>query len=433
MRRRQGSRISLVQPSTAVVDVDAVAGHPMMTGKPLTFYGGDGASCMDKVMTTSASNDRDHPRIASLLAEGPPSTSAIAAFLEAEVFPLVEPGFCTFVWQGAADQVELLRWIQSGVERLPFCRLPDTDLWQLRLPVKDEGRFEYKLAIGKDEWIVDPLNPDRATDPFGENSVCRTFGYTRPDWSVPKGAPCGRIETVDVESEAFREAREERLYLPAGYNGNNAYPLVIFHDGGDFIAHGDLAVSLDNLIEAGDIPPILAALVQTRDRLGEYSGGRRHARYLVQELLPALSAGYEISKHPEDRVLLGASLGAVASLATAFRHPGVFGGLVLQSGAFILDRRKLRDRPHPVFHRIARLLKALKRAPDLPPTRAFVSTGELEGLAEENRALATFLHERGVDVLFKSAWDGHHWHNWRDQLGDGLRWVLGPRGGLQVD
>ena len=22
------------------------------------------------------------------------------------------------------------------------------------------------------------------------------------------------------------------------------------------------------------------------------------------------------------------------------------------------------------------------------------------------------------------AWDGHHWHNWRDQLRDGLRWVL---------
>ena len=75
----------------------------------------------------------------------------------------------------------------------------------------------------------------------------------------------------------------------------------------------------------------------------------------------------------------------------------------------------------PVFHRIARVMRALRRAPPLPPTRAFVSTGELEGLADENRALASFLRERGVDVLFKSAWDGHHWHNWRDQLRDGLR------------
>jgi enterochelin esterase family protein len=79
-----------------------------------------------------------------------------------------------------------------------------------------------------------------------------------------------------------------------------------------------------------------------------------------------------------------------------------------------------------VFHRVARVVQAFHRAPNLPGTRAFVSTGELEGLADENRKLAQFLRERGVDVLFQSAWDGHHWHNWRDQLRDGLMWVLRP-------
>ena len=63
---------------------------------------------------------------------------------------------------------------------------------------------------------------------------------------------------------------------------------------------------------------------------------------------------------------MGASLGAVASLSTAFRYPGVFGGLVLQSGSFIFDERKLERRPHPVFHRIARLVRALRRAPQVP-------------------------------------------------------------------
>ncbi|MEL6963427.1 MAG: alpha/beta hydrolase-fold protein, partial [Pseudomonadota bacterium] len=323
------------------------------------------------------------------------------------------------------------RWIESGIERTPFHHIEGTDLWLLQLPVNNDGRFEYKLAIiknGSEDWITDPLNPDRATDPFGENSVCRTYGYAQPDWSLPKGAPPGHIDTLIVESQAFGEIREEQLYLPAGYDVSKSYPLIIIHDGDDFVAHGDLVNSLDNLIDAQDIPPVIVALVQSRDRLGEYAGGRRHARYLVQELLPVLSDRYGLSEEPADRVLLGASLGAVASLATAFRYPGVFGGLVLQSGSFILDRRKLDDRPHPVFHRIARLVLALKRAPNLADTRAFVSTGELEGLADENRALASFLRERGVDVLFKSAWDGHHWQNWRDQLRDGLRWVFRPEG-----
>ncbi len=369
-----------------------------------------------------------HPALEALAAASA-DAEAVEAFLAEQAFPLAEPGMLTFAWQGEADNVHLVRWIHGGADRLPFQHIDGTGLWLLRLPVEDGGRFEYKLAVsrnGNEELIVDPRNPARAEDPFGENSEARTLGYERPDWSLPRGAPAGRIETLEIESMAFAETRGAGVYLPAGHDPARAYPLVVVHDGDDFVSYADLPVVLDNLIDAGEIPPVIAALVQTRDRLGEYSGSRTHARFLVADLMPALSARWRIVEAPGARVLLGASLGAVASLSTAFRYPGVFGGLVLKSGSFILDERKLHRRPHPVFHRIARLMRALRRAPALPDTRAFISTGELEGLASENRALASFLRERGVDVLFKSAWDGHHWHNWRDQLRDGLRWVLRP-------
>lgn len=369
-----------------------------------------------------------HPALETL-AGVRPDAEAVDAFLAGQAFPLAEPGMLTFAWRGRADHVHLVRWIHASADRRPFEPVGGTDLWLLRLPVEDGGRFEYKLAVGRgghEELLLDPLNPERAGDPFGENSVARTLGYERPEWSLPRGAPAGRIEEIMVASRAFGEARRVRVYLPAGHDPARPCALVVIHDGDDFVAYADLPAVLDNLIDAGEIPPVIAALVQTRDRLGEYSGGRQHPAFLVGDLLPALSARWRISEAPAERVLLGASLGAVASLVTAFRHPGVFGGLVLKSGSFVLDERKLARRPHPVFHRIAQVMRALRRAPPLPPTRAFVSTGELEGLADENRALASFLRERGVDVLFKSAWDGHHWHNWRDQLRDGLRWVLRP-------
>ncbi|MFO1142762.1 MAG: alpha/beta hydrolase-fold protein [Amaricoccus sp.] len=368
-----------------------------------------------------------HPALETLVSEHP--GEGVDAFLEGREFPLAEPGMLTFAWRGEADRLHLVRWIHAGADRRPFVRLPGSDLWLLRLPVEDGGRFEYKLAVGRgghEELVVDPRNPQRAGDPFGENSVARTLGYERPEWSLPRGAPAGRIERIEVASAAFGEVRDVGVYLPAGYDPERAYPLVVVHDGGDFVTFADLPVVLDNLIDGGEIPAVIAALIQTRDRLGEYSGSREHAVFLARELLPQLAARWRLAEAPGERVLLGASLGAVASLVTAFRYPGVFGGLVLKSGSFILDEGKLRRRPHPVFHRIARVMRALRRAPPLPPTRAFVSTGELEGLADENRALASFLRERGVDVLFKSAWDGHHWHNWRDQLRDGLRWVLRP-------
>jgi len=69
-------------------------------------------------------------------------------------------------------------------------------------------------------------------------------------------------------------------------------------------------------------------------------------------------------------------------------------------------------------------VKAFKRAPSMPELRAFISTGELEGLASENVAIAKLLEQNGIRVMFKSAWDGHHWHNWRNQLQEGLVWVL---------
>ena len=382
---------------------------------------------MNSPERASQPGDRPHPAVRALLAEGGPTGARIEAFVSDNAVPLFEPDRATFAWLGNADRVDLVRWIHGGGDREAFSRVPGTDLWLLQLAVENNGRFEYKLAVrhgDHEDLTVDPLNPIRAGDPFGENSVCRTFGYVRPEWSRPSGAPAGRIEPLVVESEAFGETREERVYIPAGYPADAPYPFVVIHDGDDYMTYADLGASLDNLIDAGDIPPLVAALVQTGNRMGEYTGGRRHSRYIVHELLPLIERAYRISDAPHDRILLGASLGAVASLATAFRYPGSFGGLVLKSGSFILDERKLESRPHPVFHTIARLVRALQRAPTLSDTRAFVSTGELEGLADENRALADLLEERGVDVLFRSAWDGHHWHNWRDQLREGLQWVL---------
>ncbi len=370
-----------------------------------------------------------HPGLKAFLSADDLSSDSISAFVSTINSPLVEPGVLTFLWQGEAKAVEALRWIHSGVDHQPFERIGDSTLWALRLPVSDGGRFEYKLNLmfeGHEEWVLDPLNPHRAGDPFGENSVAMSYGYARPTWSIEKGAPRGHIESIEVVSETFGRTRTEGIYLPNQYDATGSYPLVVIHDGGDYDEYADLTVSLDNLIEAGDIPPLVAVLIQADDRMSEYPKGRRHARYVVGELLPKLAETYAISDKVKDRVLLGASLGAVASLAIAFRFRGVFGGLILKSGSFVLNADKLKSRTHPVFHRVARLIEVVRRAPAPYAARVFISTGELEGLAQENQALAELLQARGMDVLFKSSWDGHHWHNWRDHLRDALIWVLRP-------
>ena len=54
---------------------------------------------------------------------------------------------------------------------------------------------------------------------------------------------------------------------------------------------------------------------------------------------------------------MGASLGAVASLTTAWRYPGIFGNLLLQSGSFVLDNTGPRRRD-PLFDQVAAAMQA---------------------------------------------------------------------------
>ena len=245
-------------------------------------------------------------------------------------------------------------------------------------------------------WINDPLNPRLATDPFGANSVCHTYGYMTPTWSLPDpAAPAGRLEELSVQSAAFSEGRRLRVYLPADFAEDRRYPLLIVHDGDDFVAHAGLTTVLDNLIHRGDIPPLVAALTQAGDRTTEYTGEPRHADFLTRDVLPLLQRRFPLREDRAGRVLVGASLGAVASLSTSWHHPEVYGGLVLLSGSFIVDRRLLRSRD-PLFGKVADFVDELRGDPLRPPRRVFMSCGAHEGLVRQNRALARLLRRRGA-------------------------------------
>jgi enterochelin esterase family protein len=370
-----------------------------------------------------------HPKLRTLLGGVGPEERRVKRFLSRNRFPLVERDAVTFVFHGEADAVYLHHFMRGVPGGLPFEGIDGTSLWHLRLPVPKGSRFEYKFDVvrnGAGGWIDDPLNPCHATDPFGANSVGKSYGYAPPAWTQPDpGAPAGRIERLAIESRAFGESREIGVYLPAGFANDGFYPAVILHDGRDFVNHAGLTTALDNLIHRGEAPPLVAVLVDPGERNGEYTGDPRHAAFVTEEVLPLVRRRFLIRPEPESCVLMGSSLGAVASLATAFRYPGVYGALALMSGSFILDRKLLEHRD-PLFERVADLLELVSGDPARLPRRIFVGCGFYEGLIGQNRAFARFLSEHGAEVRFLETRDGHHWQNWRDQLHAALTWTL-PR------
>jgi enterochelin esterase-like enzyme len=371
-----------------------------------------------------------NPSLRKLLRKGPPQKAAIDAFIETENFPLVDGNEVTFVYRGAADAVYLRCWISGFDTAQPFQSLVGTDLWVSTIDLPPGSRIEYKLEVesaGKRELIVDPLNDVLAHDPFGANSVCQGSGYERPQWTLrDPEARSGAIDTFDVESSAFADRRGVSVYLPARFRRNRRYPLLVVHDGHDYVRYAELKVVLDNLIHYLAIPQMIVALTQSPDRLKEYAGDERHAAFVATDLLPQLAERYPLLDAATARGIMGASFGGVAALHAAWRYPHLFRRLLLQSGSFAFSDLG-GHRRSAVFDPVAKFMNAFREDPGEIAGKVYMSCGMYESLIYENRSLLPRLQTQGMDVRFEEVRDAHNWENWRDRLQNGLSWLFpGP-------
>ena len=190
--------------------------------------------------------------------------------------------------------------------------------------------------------------------------------------------------------------------------------------------YSNLKTVLDNLIHRLEIAPMIVALTDARERLVEYPDHRPHARHLTEELVPLLEKRFPIVQSPASRALMGASFGGVASLSCAWRYPGFYGRLLLQSGSFAFTDIGTHNRG-PAFDPVVDFVNEFRRNPGRPSEKVFVSCGMYESLIYENRSMVPLLQSTGMDVRYVEARDSHNWENWRDRLREGLSWLFpGP-------
>src|SRR5262249_48499164 len=116
------------------------------------------------------------------------------------------------------------------------------------------------------------------------------------------------------------------IYVPAQYDAAKPAPFMIFLDGSGALSDNvRVPVVFDNLIAKHDLPPLIGIFVdpgilpalsdqaQNRfERVFEYDSlSDRYARFLIEELIPAVAEKYNLSGDPNDRSLSGVSTGAV--------------------------------------------------------------------------------------------------------------------------
>jgi enterochelin esterase family protein len=367
--------------------------------------------------------------IASLKA-GPRTKEAIDQWFAAHTFPIVDGNEITFVWRGDAEAVHLKHWVFGLPSSQQLARVDNTDVWHLTFSLPPNSRVEYKLEVvrnGHGEWRQDPLNQNLARDPFGANSVAHGTGYEIPPWiHYDPAAAQGHRDEIWIDSNTFGR-RGFGLYVPARFRRDRIYPLLIVHDGHDYVRYASLHTVLDNLIDRLEIADAIVVLTSSPNRLGEYADDERHAKFLTEELVPYVERLFPIDSQPQSRTLMGASFGAVAALSTAFRYPGFYGRLLLQSGSFAFTDIGDRNHRGPVFDPVVAFMNKFRADPAPISERIFVSCGMYESLIYENRSIVPLLLSTGMDVRYVEARDGHNWENWRDRLREGLSWLMpGP-------
>ena len=361
-------------------------------------------------------------------------TNATAAEIQRVIgehsFPLVEGSAITFVFVGPAEQVALRHWVYGLPSSLPLARVGNTDVWYRTMELPAGSRIEYKFGVtqnGHEAWVFDPLNDAVAYDPFGGNSVAHGRDYVKPEWSQElPGVKQGSVNGFKMHSQAFGDERTINVYVPASFRPYRRYRLLVVHDGNDYLQYSQLGHVLDNLTARNEISPLIVALSNPHDRLREYANDRRHAKHIVEELIPELEQRFPVITQPSGRCIMGASFGGVASLSTAWQYPGVFDSMLVQSGSFAFTDIGQHSRS-PVFDPVVEFMNEFRRKPGQPVKKAYVSCGVYESLIYENRSLVPFLRKNGIETKFEEAYDGHNWENWRDRLRNGLSWLFpGP-------
>lgn len=359
-------------------------------------------------------------RLEAALASGPAAVRAILGEVE---FPHVEGRNVTFLFDGEADEITLHHWIHGLPGELQFQRLRGSSLWVLQIDLPRRSRMEYKIGVmrgDRGQLVRDPLNSHLARDPFGANSVVYGEGYEPPEWTVEDPeARKGTVEERHLDSKVFGEWRPIQIYRPARFRETRRYPLLVVHDGFDYLKFANLQEILDNLIHRLELPPLIAVMTQSSDRMKEYAADEQHADFIVTDLVPQMEDLLPLIREPSARAMLGASFGAVASLSTAWRHPGFFGKLFLQSGSFVFTEIGDHDRP-PMFDPVVKFVNKFRKKPGRPADQVFLSCGVYESLIYYNRSLVPLLQETGMQVRVREANDGHNWENWRDRLREGL-------------
>lgn len=265
-----------------------------------------------------------------------------------------------------------------------------------------------------------------------------------PDSSRRPGVPQGKVTRHTWNtSEVFPGTeRDYWVYVPAQYDPTVPAAVMVFQDGGGYVKEDGqfrTPIVFDNLIRTGDMPPTIGIFLNPgvypptepggkgrSNRSFEYDSlGDRYARFLTEEILPAVGKDYKLTDDPERRAIGGISSGGICAFTVAWERPDAFRKVLSHVGSFVNIRG-------------GDIYPGRIRKTEHKPLRIFLQDGanDLDNLHGHwplaNQQMHKALEFVNYDVKFVYGTGGHNGKHGGAILPESLRWLwrkdAAPRG-----
>jgi len=185
------------------------------------------------------------------------------------------------------------------------------------------------------------------------------------DSLIKEGVPQGKITKYQWKNSKIYPgtSRDYWIYVPQQYKPSEPAHLMVFQDGELYLNSSNIiepTVVFDNLIHSGDMPVTIGIFINpgdlgpvdpvwenvrrnngelvTKGRMNrglEYdSMDDTYARFLTEEIIPAISKKYTIVDDPNGRAICGFSSGGICAFNVAWQRPLHFKKVVSHCGSF---------------------------------------------------------------------------------------------------
>jgi enterochelin esterase-like enzyme len=260
-----------------------------------------------------------------------------------------------------------------------------------------------------------------------------------------------RLQVAGGAGSADGTMRDLLVWLPPGYddpaNAGKSYPVLYMHDGQNLYSDHEgipdewgLDETAQRLVASGVVRPFIAVGIPHADeaRIEEYvpSMGRgvtvfgktphgdQHVHWIIREVMPRVERAFRVRTGAWNTGVGGASAGGLIALHAGLMHPDVFGLVLAESPALMLDEVDLD------------MVRAVESA-EAVPERVYIGMGEAENLpasgfydrasgrhVEAARRLRDALKGRAEVKLVVDEDGLHNEEAWGERLPEALRFLF---------